>query len=255
MEEKARIYAAMKRGDVEDLDERYAVDFDKKWAEKDDKADDSEQDDDSADEAEEVIEYTDEFGRTRTGTRFDAARVQRQQAARSDLASDRFTARPPAPTNIIYGDTIQTSAFNPDISVEQQMEELAAKRDKSLTPPPDEHFNSRAEVRTKGTGFFTFSDDQAERKRQMEGLEAERAETERRRQESKSKVDERKAQIEARKREIAQKRGKRKADEFLEELGVEMEQKQSKVETANNDAMEKIEAAIERDRDGDSDEG
>ena len=33
MEEKARLYAAMKRGDVEDTDERYAVDFDRKWAE------------------------------------------------------------------------------------------------------------------------------------------------------------------------------------------------------------------------------
>ncbi|KAI7171255.1 hypothetical protein KC352_g24961, partial [Hortaea werneckii] len=34
MEEKARLYAAMKRGDVEDVDEKYAVDFDKKWTDR-----------------------------------------------------------------------------------------------------------------------------------------------------------------------------------------------------------------------------
>jgi len=36
MEEKARLYAALKRGDIEDVDDKYAVDFDRKWAEQPD---------------------------------------------------------------------------------------------------------------------------------------------------------------------------------------------------------------------------
>ena len=37
MEEKARLYDALKRGDVEDIDDRYGVDFDRKWAEQQEK--------------------------------------------------------------------------------------------------------------------------------------------------------------------------------------------------------------------------
>ena len=204
MEEKARLYAAIKRGDLEDDDDRYAVDFDRKWAEATSEGHnpdlDSDEDEEEEEEVQEQIFYTDEFGRTRTGTRAEAARAARLQKGRilQEEEDDRFTARPSAPNNVIYGDTIQHHAFNPDASLEAQMEALAKKRDKSLTPPPEEHFDASREVRTKGTGFFQFSGEAGERKRQMEGLEWERAETEARRRE----------------------RGKRKAEEFLDELGV-----------------------------------
>ena len=93
MEEKARLYAAMKRGDVEDADEKYAVDFDQKCldAHVDDKEDESSDDVDSDEESRETVEYKDEFGRTRTGTRAEASRAQRMQRSKADLASDRFT--------------------------------------------------------------------------------------------------------------------------------------------------------------------
>lgn len=222
MEEKARLYAAMKRGDIEDEDEKYAVDFDAKWAEArvDGEDDDSDEDDHEEDAGEEV-EYVDEFGRTRKGSRLDAMRAK-QQASRLDQRDDRFTARPAAPTNVIYGDTIQHQAFNPDAPVAAQMEELAKKRDKSLTPPPEQHFDGSKEIRTKGTAFFQFSEDEEERKRQMAGLEAERTETERRRKERDGRIDERKAQIEARREEIRRKNAKRKADDFLADLGAQM---------------------------------
>ena len=250
MEEKARLYAAMKRGDVEDAEEKFAVDFDRKWAEK---CPDEESDDDAGSEEEaEVVEYTDEFGRTRKGTRAEMARVQRAANARSDLNSDRFTARPAAPGNVIYGDTIQHEAFHPDTQIADAMDSLAQKRDRSLTPPPDAHFDASKEVRNKGTGFFQFSGDAEERRRQMEGLEQERTETEKRRKERQDKLGERKRQIEERRRELQAKRGKRKADEFLDELGLELgEMVEADTRTA---ATERISAAIAEESDNEGDE-
>lgn len=244
MEEKARLYAAMKRGDVEDLDEKYTVDFDRKWAERQGE-DEEEEDDDDNDVEQEMVEYVDEFGRTRTGTAAEAARAQRIKAGEADMRSDRFTARPTAPANVIYGDTIQHQAFNPDEPITAQMEALAAKRDRSLTPPPDTHFDASKEVRTKGTGFFQFSGDAEERKRQMDGLEAERLETEKKRKEREAKLEERKRMVEERRKDIASARGKRKADGFLDRLGEEMMSAQE--EKAPTDEMtERIEKAIER---------
>ena len=161
MEEKARLYAALKRGDIEDIDDKYGVDFDRKWA--DTQATgatgnaSSSSDEDSVDE--EVVEYLDEFGRTRKGTRADALREERRKRTLAHDAPDRFTARPSMPEQIIYGDTVQSNAFNPDETIAQQMAELAAKRDKELTPPPELHFDGRAEARTRGTGFMYFDQD------------------------------------------------------------------------------------------------
>jgi hypothetical protein len=271
MEEKARLYAAMKRGDVEDEGERFAVDFDRKWAEKygdgqsgdEDLSDEEEDDDDDGG----MVEYVDEFGRTRQGTRADAARVARQERGLADMNGDRFTARPSAPSTVIYGDTIQHQAFNPDMPIAMQMEELAKKRDRSLTPPPDLHFDASREVRTKGTGFFQFSDNAEERKKQMAELERERLETERVRRErekrdAKEQTKEEASQIErgqsAQSAQTAQdaqdKRGyKRKADDFFDELAAKMAGKTpppgsntTKEPEDAMDAMQRIEAALAR---------
>ncbi|KAK5117959.1 hypothetical protein LTR62_004003 [Meristemomyces frigidus] len=261
MKEKARLYAAMKRGDVEDVDERYAVDFDRKWAEN--KNDDDDEDDDDSDTGPAAqVEYVDEFGRTRTGTTAEASRAERLKrgAAAVGGEDDRFTARPSAPANIIYGDTIQHQAFDPDEPIAAQMEVLARKRDKSLTPPPDLHFDASREIRTKGTGFFQFSEDAGERQRQMEDLERERVETDRVRGEKQEKVEERRNAVEARRQELLQKRGKRKADEFLEQLGQELAGGGvvSEIPASSGDdqdlthdmeMLQRIEGAVEREKD------
>lgn len=255
MEEKARLYAAMKRGDLEDADERYAVDFDAKWAESraQGKEENSDDDDHQEDAEAEQIEYVDEFGRTRTGTRLDVLRAKQQQALREQ--GDPYAARPAAPANVIYGDTIQHEAFDPDEPRAAQMEELARKRDKSLTPPPDEHFDSHKEVRTKGTGFFQFSGNAEKRKEQMENLEKERVETETKRREREGKMSQRKAQIEARRDEIRRKSAKRKADEFLADLGAKMSAQEAGEEEdesgagTRTDMTDRIEAAIRREED------
>jgi hypothetical protein len=231
MEEKARLYAALKRGDIEDVDDKYGVDFDRKWAEQKEsgKADSdiSDGEDDPDSDEEELIEYTDEFGRTRKGTRADVAReeTRKNMIAAGVNDPDRFTARPAMPTNIIRGDTVQYSAFNPDHTISEQMAALAAKRDKEATPPPDTHFDGKAEIRTKGAGFFQFSDDAEERKRQMANLEKERMETEARQAESKKRKEDRKKEVEERRKAIQQKRGKTKADRFLNNLMGELGQK------------------------------
>jgi hypothetical protein len=262
MEEKARLYAAMKRGDVEDDAERFAVDFDRKWAEKYGDAQSGE-DDMSEDEEEEgdggMVEYLDEFGRTRQGTRAEAARAARQQRGLADISGDKFTARPSAPSGVIYGDTIQHQAFNPDMPIAMQMEELAKKRDKSLTPPPDMHFDASREVRQKGTGFFQFSEDAEERKKQMEDLERERLETERaRRKKQETEEPERQPSAALQQalhpQEAEDKRGyKRKADEFFDELTARMAGETPPAKSGNlkapsdtMDAMQRIEAALAR---------
>ncbi|QDS75257.1 hypothetical protein FKW77_000764 [Venturia effusa] len=230
MEEKARLYAALKRGDIEDLDEKYGVDFDRKWAERQEAgkedSDISDDDDDPDSENGELVDYTDEFGRARKGTRADVAReeARKRMIAAGVNDPDRFTARPAMPTNIIHGDTVQYSAFNPDHTISEQMAALAAKRDKEATPPPDTHFDGKAEIRTKGAGFFQLSGDAEERKRQMANLENERMETEARQAEARRRKDDRKKKVEERRKAIQEKRSKTKADRFLDDLMGEMGQ-------------------------------
>ena len=231
MEEKARIYAAMKRGDIDAAEGKHMVDFDRKWAEAEDKEEDSRWDNHSEDSAEpedqEEVEWTDEFGRTRKGTRMQMLRAQRGQRIAEELET---RARPAAPTNIIIGDAVQSAAFNPERDIAERMAEIAAKRDRSLTPPPDMHFDSTREVRHKGVGFMQFSLDAEERRKQMDDLEKERQETERKRGDRERKLQERREMLEKRRHEIDVKRSKRKADEFLEGLGKEMaEQAASRV--------------------------
>ena len=230
LDEKARLYAALKRGDVDDRDEKYGVDFDRKWAERDDKGTDSEQvnSEDADEDNNEMVEYVDDLGRTRTGTctemLLEQRRRSRQTHAEEAGASD--SVRPSAPRNVIHGDAIQSEAFDPDVAIASRMSELAGKRDKAETPPPDEHYNASKEVRTKGTGFYQFSQDAEERKRQLKELEELRAETEKARgeQHSKRESDKQKRDMDMveRRKRIREKKGRVMADRFLEGLGEEM---------------------------------
>lgn len=221
MEDKARLYAAMKRGDVDDDHGKHMVDFDRKWAERTGDADDAHESssDDSDPADQEMVEWTDEFGRTRTGTRAQQAQEKRAQLVRAD--NDQ-RARPAAPERLIYGDTVQDEAFDPETAVADKMAELAAKRDKSLTPPPETYFDGTREMRSKGVGFMQFSLDESHRKTQMDALERDRSETERLRTERARKLQERKDEVERRRKEMQEKKGKRKADDLLDELGAEL---------------------------------
>ncbi|KAI9832922.1 MAG: hypothetical protein M1819_003952 [Sarea resinae] len=234
MEEKARLYAAMKRGDYvppagdDGLDERSLVDFDRKWAENEARGQGNELDtssDEDPQSDEELVEFEDEFGRQRQGTKAEAAREERRRKAQAADEPDRFSARPSQPSRLIYGDTVQAAAFNPDESTAAKMETLARNRDREPTPPDDVHYDASAEVRSKGVGFYGFSKDKEARRREMEALEKERVDTEKGRLEKEERRDRKRKEIEERRRLIRERRGKAQAEKFLEGLGSEFEEK------------------------------
>jgi len=126
------------------------------------------------------------------------------------------------PSNLIYGDTVQVMAFNPDEPITTKMNELARKRDRSLTPPDMKHYEADKEIRTKGVGFYSFSKDESLRGEEMQALERERLETERVRAEKEEKIAKRKREIEERRKAIGEKRAKRQADSFLDGLSTDL---------------------------------
>ena len=80
-------------------------------------------------------------------------------------AFEEASARPQSPANGINGDTVQRDAFNPGRDIEQKMAEIAAKRDKPASPPPESRYNASAEIRNRGTGSYAFSGDSELRRR------------------------------------------------------------------------------------------
>lgn len=247
MEEKAELYENLRKGhhladgssSDEDADsgggeddymsrlrrkERNAlVDFDRKWAEDEEKNEDMEEEEPGdEDGVGPLVDYEDEFGRSRRGTRAEAAqaaRVRRQnQGAAAVEEDDR--SRPSRPSNLIYGETVQTHAFNPDAAIASQMAYLASKRDRSATPPENLHYDAEAEVRTRGTGFYKFSKDAKEREQEMHDLLNVRRETEKEREERARRKAARDRVKNERRAKIRELRGKRQADKFLDGLGV-----------------------------------
>ncbi|KAF9761027.1 hypothetical protein IL306_004011 [Fusarium sp. DS 682] len=223
MEEKARLYAAMKRGDYVPKENEAAplIDFDRKWAEGEEGKEDNEtsSDEGEAEDSGEMVEYEDEFGRLRKVTKAEKDRLERR-ARRGLLGAEeleRMSARPAAPSNLIIGDAIQSMAFNPDDP--EKMEELARKRDRSATPPPAQHYDADWEIRTKGTGFFKFSKDEETRTAEMEGLAEERRKTEEQRRAREEQKEARRREIEKRREDMAARRAKKQADSFLDKLG------------------------------------
>lgn len=186
----------MKRGDyvppagsasAQVLDSNLLVDFDRKWAEAGRPTDFDSSDGEESDsqEANELVEYEDEFGRQRQGTRAEMRREERRRAAQAHATEtlEELSARPAPPPQLIRGDVIQSAAFNPDAHLTAQMEEMARRRDRTLTPPPVSHYDANSEIRSKGVGFYAFSREEGERRKEMEALKRERRETERKRAE------------------------------------------------------------------------
>ncbi|KAI7978178.1 hypothetical protein EIK77_009718 [Talaromyces pinophilus] len=243
MEEKADLYENLRKGhhlaDGSSSDEEEAeggdesmsrlrrkernalVDFDRKWAEDEEKNADIEDDEDE-DGVGPLVDYEDEFGRSRRGTRAEAAQAARlrRQTQGAAAVDEEDRSRPSRPSNLIYGETVQTHAFNPDAAIASQMAYLASKRDRSATPPESLHYDAEAEVRTRGTGFYKFSKDVKEREQEMHDLLSVRRETEKEREERGRRKAERERVKDERRAKIRELRGKRQADKFLDGLGV-----------------------------------
>ncbi|GJN90053.1 hypothetical protein Rhopal_003051-T1 [Rhodotorula paludigena] len=188
-----------------------------------------------------LVEYTDEFGRTRLVPRSEVPRgapfrdpnggeqqVYFQQGqderfgdegARADAPSAFKPGEGPDPSNVYYGDQTSFPVFQPDPEV---LARRAATLAAAAAAPLVSHYDSTQENRTRGAGFYQFSADEEERRKQMEALKGEREETERRRRERDEKgdevrrerereKDERKRRIEEKRREVEERRKKARA--------------------------------------------
>ncbi|KAL4768133.1 hypothetical protein BDW60DRAFT_133454 [Aspergillus nidulans var. acristatus] len=241
MEEKARQYEDLKKGlhlaagsDSEDdvttgqgdayfsrlrrKEKEGLVDFDRKWADEQDKGSDpesgsGEEDDDNTS----IISYEDELGRTRRGTRKEAAQAAELRAAAAGDTQNTERWRPSRPENLIYGATVQSEAFRPSGMAAEQMAYLAKRRDRSPTPE-QVHYDADAEVRNRGTGFYAFSKDEEVRKQQMEELLNARTETVKERDARRERRLERERLKDERRKEIEKLRAKRRAEMFLSGL-------------------------------------
>jgi hypothetical protein len=141
MEEKARLYDDLKRGYIDDKETKYNVDFDRKWAEAKERGEDpedEESDREGQDDDNEVVDYVDEFGRNRRMTKREVAKAERMKKRDEELEKEReeMSVRPKMPDKLIYGDYIQTQAF--DYNHYEKEFAAAKERDENV----DSHFGA-----------------------------------------------------------------------------------------------------------------
>ncbi|GAA5875733.1 hypothetical protein JCM8547_007053 [Rhodosporidiobolus lusitaniae] len=248
LERKAAIYDKIRKGRTGGLSEdqigSLLVDFDRKTYDNPDTSDDdsasSDVDesltvpqrpvDDEPGEAyshihDPLVEYTDEFGRTRMiprsevprGAPFQDSNALEGQVQTADEAPSAFApGEGPDARNVYYGDQTSFPVYEPDPAI---LAQRAATLAAAAAAPLVDHYNSKEENRTRGAGFYQFSGNEAERQAQMEALKREREETERKREEARREGDrvrkvredekeERKRKIEEKRREVEEKRKK-----------------------------------------------
>ncbi|RPA74021.1 hypothetical protein BJ508DRAFT_418809 [Ascobolus immersus RN42] len=232
MEEKAKRYDQLKRkrqrriglGYDDDEDDDMLIDFGRKAEEADDigmggstsrttRDDDSDSSFENSDdddpfkgrEGEELIEYIDEFGRSRMVPKSWAEKQERLLRMEEEMS-----ALPSRPENLIYGPTVQTEAI--------QVAEFPTFNSSNYERKKPNHYDATAEVRTKGVGFFAFSHDENIRKKEMEELMREREVTERKRAEAEARRKRRKEEVEMRKEEIRRRRREKQGATWLENV-------------------------------------
>ncbi|KAI5837267.1 hypothetical protein DFP73DRAFT_581173 [Morchella snyderi] len=219
LKEKSRLYAAMKRGDFGDEDGEALVDFDRKWAEEEGDESDEEKEEEEEGEGEDdddVIEYEDEFGRTRKGKRGAVEREKRRVAA-AKRAAEEAAAMNAVPEGLIVGNTIQTAAFTTaTFSTVPSSAMLAGAMPKEEEEGKKVHYDASKEVRTKGVGFYQFSKDEGERMAEMEELQRERLRTAEERKKVEEKKKKRKEAVEKKREEVKRRRRAKVGDKWLE---------------------------------------
>ncbi|KAI5453607.1 hypothetical protein NCC49_005431 [Naganishia albida] len=210
---KAEKYEKLRRGEYGSLTEKElaeaTVDFDRKWQEEDEWSDHSSDIDESAyptygepsgkdkvDDAfsREKIEYVDELGRTRMGTRAEA--LEAEEARRTGIVKvhdpmEALEEQEPSvgpahaevlQSNVIYG----AQSFFP--VYEPTQEDLKARLKAAEGPADTKHYDANQEVRSRAAGHYQFSQDEAIRAQQMAALKAERDVTQQAREENQSRA-------------------------------------------------------------------
>ncbi|KAJ9048775.1 hypothetical protein DSO57_1031405 [Entomophthora muscae] len=124
------------------------------------------------------VEYIDEFGRTR---------LLRQSEARELQASD--------------GEVLSDDRMSVDVKKENEREEWERQREERNKGPI--HYDATQEHRTRGVGFYKFSNIEEERREQMEQLKKLREDTDRKRALQQSIQEKRNGQLQDRIRKIS----------------------------------------------------
>ena len=237
---KAGVYERLRKGggggDGEEEDG--LVDFDRKWVEEGEPEFHSSASSDDDEEEEgggggEMVEHTDDLGRTRKVSKKALARILRREARTKQRAQDQqippsqahhhLAAQPP-PESISYGPRIQTGAFQTaNFSSVPTADMLAAAMPAEKEGFEEVHYDADGEVRTKGVGFYRFSKDEGDRKREFQELDEERRRTERERERMAEKKRKRKEDLERRKEEVRKKRRGKVGGTWLEGFMGELE--------------------------------
>ncbi|RPB01986.1 hypothetical protein L873DRAFT_1733951 [Choiromyces venosus 120613-1] len=233
---KAGVYERLRRGGGggEGEGEDGLVDFDKKWVEEGEpefRSSDDEEEEEEEEEGGEMVEHTDDLGRTRKVSEKALERILRREARaklqsqdQESTTSSQSLAAQPLPEAISYGPRIQTGAFQTaNFSSVPTADMLAAAMPVEKEGVEEVHYDAGGEVRTKGVGFYQFSKDEGERKREFAELEEERRRTEMERERMAEKKRKRKEDLEKRKEEVRKKRRVKVGGSWLEGFMGELE--------------------------------
>lgn len=116
-----------------------------------------------------TITYTDEFGRSRTQRQSLVPRsvlaVVAQRAPELDVDEE---------TEVHYGPSTSYPVYDPG---HEEAERRRLARHKASLPVQQAHFDSRAELRNRGAGFYQFSHAESEREAERQALVSERERT------------------------------------------------------------------------------
>ncbi|KAI0661476.1 hypothetical protein C8Q70DRAFT_1051816 [Cubamyces menziesii] len=183
LERKAKVYDKLRKGKSGGLDDKQygelLVDFEQKGIDPYFSSDSDDVDESltvpvppDGEEDDPIMEYLDEYGRTRTARRSEIPRDRLPQAGKEEEEDfDPYVIHNPVDHFPVYEQS------------EERAEEIK-RRLAEESKPPTIHYDASREVRAKGAGFYQFSADEETRRKQMEELRKAREETQKTRAET-----------------------------------------------------------------------
>ncbi|KAI8905673.1 hypothetical protein DFJ77DRAFT_206229 [Powellomyces hirtus] len=221
LQRKSKIYDKMAREGAggDENDEETLVDFLYKNA-SDDQALQQQVELVEEDDEDAWVEAVDEFGRTRI--------VRRSQVDNLGLRFVKGASGDAAADDNDQGDT--PTLLSGDMRQEMERQEWEREAEQELATGAPGHFDSRREIRTLGTGFYQFAQDDAERARQMQELKSIRDDTLENRDKSVQAKQGREKRLDSRRQKLLQMRAAKKR-----KLGAEVDDDERKVERHDGD--------------------
>ncbi|KAI3618141.1 alcohol dehydrogenase [Moniliophthora roreri] len=235
LERKSRIYDKLKKGKSGGLSEAQydvlLVDFeskgiDSRWESDSDDVDESTTVPALIDEADEIIEYEDEHGRTRTAPRSEIP-LEYLPEIRAKMSNENNDE-----DDVIRNPVNHWVSYTPDDDRRARIEREFSEENN----PMNVHYNPNNEVRDRGAASYNFSRDEETRRAQQEALRASRTETEQAREKS-GAVDVRPGEVEGMVENsgTTQSRAMEKRKREIEERRKMVEAKRKKVSSEEDD--------------------